>query len=245
MESLKIIEKERIGIVSADFRGRAAEEAISWKGGKQEEKSFYSLYKFQNFEVLLGKPGKEAALEYNRCRHKDGRMGSNINDMTPTLKENGENHANKFSFDDVFRMLISIKDKMVLEVLGAVLFRMSYMLEYKVNEEGNIRLKNSKEVIDFFEEKQPLIKNIPILVFLQMIEVISLNEDVKYHTLGYNDQFKNATGKRNNILTYVRLIAVLLEREDFGSFIGSFARPPVGISPISSAIAYNCFPQLN
>ena len=141
-------------------------------------------------------------------------------------------------------MIHSIKDERALEVFGTILFRMAYMLEYNINNKNEVRLNISEEALILLENKCPKVKGIPIKIFIEMLEIISLNEDVKYHTLGYNENFKNGTGKRNNLLTYVRLVAVLLERESFFSFAGSFARPPVGISAISNLKVFEVFPDL-
>jgi len=246
INSLKIEEenRRRIAINSAELRKKAYDEAVSWNSGTISDKKTHEMYKYSNFEIVLRKPGKESPSDYNRCTYKGGKKGNNPNDMTPTLLKDGEVHENKFGFDNIFEMIHSIKDNRALEVLGAILFRMAYMLEYKENKEENIRLNISEEGIKLLEEKCPLVKDIPIKVFLAMLEIISLNEDVKYHTLGYNDNFKNGAGKRNNLLTYVRLVAVLLERESFFSFAGSFARPPVGISSISNTKAFEIFPDL-
>lgn len=246
IQSLKIDEEKRrrVAINSSELRQKVYEEVVLWERGTISDKKSYLMYEYSNYQIVLKKPGKESPSEYNRCTYKGGTKGNNPNDMTPTLLEDGSVHENKFGFDNIFEMIHSIKDERALEVLGAILFRMAYMLEYKNNKDGNVRLSISKEALDILEDKCPFVKEIPIKVFLAMLEIISLNEDVKYHTLGYNDNFKNGTGKRNNLLTYVRLIAVLLERESFFSFAGSFARPPVGISSISNSKAFEIFPDL-
>ena len=244
--SLRIDEskRRRIAIDSAELRKKACEEAILWERGTIPGKKYYPIYTFLDFEVILGKPGKESAQDYNRCTYRDRRRVNNPNDMTPMLLKNKKLLENKFGFDNIFEMIHSIKDERALEILGALLFRMAYMLEYKFDEEGHVRLEISKDALKILENKCSNVKGVPIRVFLEMLEIISLNEDVKYHTLGYNNNFKNGAGKRNNLLTYCRLIAVLLERESFFAFVGSFARPPVGISSISNSKSFEVFPDL-
>lgn len=241
---IEVGKRRTLAIDSATLRKRAVEEAISWEKGSMEKKITHQMYEFSNYKIVLKKPGKESPPEYNRCTYKDKRKGNNPNDMTPTLLKNNETHENKLGFDNIFEIIHSIKDERALEILGALIFRMAYMLEHRIDEKGHVRLDLSKEAMKILEEICPEAKDIPIRAFLAMLEIISLNEDVKYHTLGYNANFKNGTGKRNNLLTYCRLIAVLLEKESFFSFAGSFARPPVGISSISNSKAFEVFPDL-
>jgi hypothetical protein len=51
----------------------------------------------------------------------------------------------------------------------------------------------------------------PIEVFLHYLELIALNEDVKYHTLGH-DVFGTGVGRYNNLMTYVIIIDILIYR---------------------------------
>ena len=48
----------------------------------------------------------------------------------------------------------------------------------------------------------------PPIVFLQYIDAIALNEDVKYYSKGKNLKHQN-TGGKNNYLTYVMITAVM------------------------------------
>jgi len=238
-------EKNRLAVNSSDFRKRAAEEAISWKRGTIENKFEIPMYSGRRYGVVLRKPGKESPADYARCTYKDGRKGNNPNDMAPTLILDGVQSSIKFGFDDIFEIIHSIQNQRSLEIMGAIIVRMAFMKGYAVDSQGHIRLRLSSDAISYLEAHHPLVKGIPIKAFIEMIEIISLNEDVKYHTLGYNHHFKNGAGKRNNLLTYARLIAVLLNRESFYAFAGSFARPPVGISTISKSKAFEVFPDLN
>jgi len=247
LECLKV-ESDKIRSIakdSSEFRRKASEEAISWKGGTITDKIPYIMYESSGFKVILNKPGKESLPEYNRCNYKGRKKGNNPNDMTPTLLFNGKVHDNKFGFDDIFEIIDSIRDIGALEVFGAILFRMAYMLDHKLNSNNQIRLDIPKDALLVLQNRCPVIIGIPIKIFIEMLEIISLNEDVKYYTLGYNDNFTNGTGKRNNLLTYVRLVALLLKKESFYKFVGSFSRPPVGISAISNSKAFEVFPDLS
>ena len=90
--------------IDASKRRKAAiEEAINLKSGiNQESKIYHEFYSFDDFKISFGKPGKEAAPDYK------GKLGDNVNDMTPTLFFNGKPHQNKFSFDNIFELLYQI-----------------------------------------------------------------------------------------------------------------------------------------
>lgn len=227
--------------ISMSRRKESVDEAISFKPGKnQEERVFTDLYSENKFRISVGKPGKEAAEGYN------GSRGVNKNDMSPTLFVNNKPSENRFSFDGIFEMLYEVSKINIgaLEVIGCILFRAAYMLDHeKIN--GKWRLVIPKEVILSIEKNTPVIRNIPIKVFIFMLEIIALQEDVKYYTLGMNDDLKDGTGRRNNLLTYCMLIGVLLERQSFAKFCGSFARPPVGISTLTQKTTLETFPALN
>ncbi|MDP3990703.1 MAG: hypothetical protein Q8P63_00110 [Candidatus Nealsonbacteria bacterium] len=60
---------------------------------------------------------------------------------------------------------------------------------------------------------------------------MALNEDVKVHTLGYEDA-QYDYGRINTLLTFAHLIAVLLNRRSLARFAGAFARPPSGMASI-------------
>ena len=86
---------------------------------------------------------------------------------------------------------------------------MSYFLDHKVNNEGNLRLKLPELVINYLNQYSVL-DEIPLEVFIYNIELIALNEDVKYHTLGNKN---SAVGRRNNLATIIGFIIFYLLNE--------------------------------
>ncbi|MCA9327294.1 hypothetical protein KDA14_02075, partial [Candidatus Saccharibacteria bacterium] len=87
------------------------------------------------------------------------------------------------------------------------------------------------------------IYGVPPLVFLHYLNALALNEDVKYHTLGYD--IVTGTGRRNNMLTCVNLIGVFLGGVSIVEFAGQFSRPPAGISAISQKKMREILPLLD
>lgn len=228
--------------LSISRRRESIDEAISLDSGENKNnQKITEYYSFRNNSIVVGKPGKEAEKEYK------GKLGDNYNDMTPKLLIDGIEHKNNFGFDDIFELLFQISkiDSKSLELIGCILLRAAYMLDHKRNEEGNWRLNLPLEVMHKIEKKIPEIEGIPISALIYLLDVIALNEDVKYFTLGKNDELKEGTGRRNNLLTYCNLIGVLLERVKFSKFAGSFARLPVGISAIAQKATLEVFPMLD
>ena len=237
----------QFGRSSSEKRKGAVDQAILWESGINEEDQHPTqLYQFHEYDVIMGKPGKEAGPHYVQCRFKTGEMGRNKNDMTPKLLVNGEPHPNGFSFEDIFRLLTRIyaSDRDVLELVGTILCRNAFMLDHTRGPDGIWRLQLPMHTLQLIGTKLEAIETIPIPVFLYMADAISLNEDVKYHTLGYNDNLGNATGRRNNLLTYCNLCGVFLRAVEFYKFASSFARRPIGISAINEGNAKVAFPLL-
>jgi hypothetical protein len=220
-------------------------EAIKYESGQdQATKKFHTLWSRDGYEVAVGKPGKEAAENYNNCRYKDGHSGNNPNDMYPAVFLNGSEIVGIMkTFEEVFEGLFSLKKHdRALELIACLLFRSAFMIDHSMDDKGYWRYRPSIEIIDLIKSEVSTIKGLPVWVFLHYLDAIGLNEDVKYHTLGY--EIGLGYGRRNNILTCVNLIAVLLERFPITKFAGTFARPPAGVSPISTKKALEIFPYL-
>lgn len=99
--------------------------------------------------------------------------------------------------------------------------------------------------MDAIKEIESIMDNyngISIEAFIHYLDAIGYNEEVKYYGLGYN--FKGGIGRKNNMLTYANIIAVLMGKASFYKLCGSFSRPPIGVSPITIQNAMEAFPEL-
>ena len=85
------------------------------------------------------------------------------------------------------------------------------------------------------------VDGLPLRVFLQVVEAIALNEDVKYTSRAGG---LTTAGRVNTMLTFAHLCGVFTGRADLGSFAGAFARPPLGLSPLSQKDVRLLFPLL-
>jgi len=72
--------------------------------------------------------------------------------------------------------------------------------------------------------------NFPLVVLLYYLELIALNEDIKYHAGGYQDRSgwdKPKQGRDNNIKTIIHIIAIKLEFISPDNIINQFLRSSV------------------
>jgi len=182
------------------------EEAMSWPVGTFENKTYTTYYKGGEYEIRLGKPGKESLESYRGTR--------NPHDMRPEIFKNGENLNLAATFGDVIYDLEEVAkvEKYCVELLAVLMFRSAFLLDHQESRDasGNLiyRYAPNQEVIDYVTERIPLIYSVPPIVFLQYIDAIALNEDIKYHYKGF-DLSRVSTGAKNNYLTYVLLTTVI------------------------------------
>src|SRR3989344_2008204 len=249
LNSLLKLPEEKLTPSARPRRIEALNEALKWeKGEGQEHRKITKLYFLGDFTIAIAKPGKEAALDYKGCRHyTTHEKTNNPNDMNPQILKFGKKLDKDLTFEDMFEKIETLMraDLFGLELMGTLLFRAAFMLDHKKNKDGNWRYEPPEEVMNILEKRIPKITGIPIKVFLHFLEVLSLNEDVKVHTLGYTD-LPQDYGRINTLLTFTNLIAVLLNRRSLAKFAGTFARPPSGMAPLpKTAIALECFPLLS
>lgn len=234
-----------------EMRLKALKEAISWESGPdQQHRKVTILYNFGEYSVAIGKPGKEADPDYKNFTHYITKeRGNNPHDMNPQILRDNKKVGKDYTFEDMFEHIEHLmhSDLFGLELLGSLLFRAAFMLDHKEDRKGNLRYSPPKEVVEILKSRIGNVEEIPVEVFLHFLEVLSLNEDIKVNQGGYGE-FTKDYGRINTLLTFVHLIAVLLNRKSLAKFAGSFARPPSGMAPISKTERggiFNCFPLLS
>tara|TARA_X000000368_G_C23012396_1_gene704104 strand:+ start:756 stop:1511 length:756 start_codon:yes stop_codon:yes gene_type:complete len=231
-KELKLPEGQ-LGKLSAPKREDSVYEAIKFNSGiSVNDKEYKIIYQYDNYTIGAEKPGKE--INVDNLKYVDGKIGNNPNDMTPSIYKNHIRIDKNLSFTDIFQIFEKMMrdDEQVLEILGSLLFRQAFMLDHQKNDEENWRLIIPSKTEEFLNEKKSSIYGTPISVFIYLLEVLALNEDVKYYTLGYN-VFSQGYGRRNNLLTCSHLIAVLLQKTSLWKFAGSLSRPPSGVAPLA------------
>ena len=215
-------------------------EAKSWASGTDENKNYYTIWENDKYRVALGKPGKEAGTKYT------GK--TNPNDMRPAIFFNNVEVQKSATFQDIVKDLEKVgkTHTYALELLGCLLFRSAFLLDHKkVNSEGSeeiYRYYPNKEVVNKISETVPIIYGVPAEVFLHYLDAIALNEDVKYDFLGYDLEKKNVGG-RNNMLTYVNLIAVISGKKALYTLTGPLLRS--GVAAITNKAAFESLPHIS
>lgn len=248
-EELKLQTYSRLSAFARQIRIEALYEALNWeKGNSQENRKITNLYQLNNYIVGIAKPGKEAAPDYKGCRHYiTHKKTNNPNDMLPFILMPDGVLGENMTFEGMFERLEKLirSDILGLELIGTLLFRAAFMLNHEKNREGNWRYSPPEEAMKIIERKMQFVSEFPVRVFLHFLEVLSLNEDVEVHTLGYKD-LPHDYGRINTMLTFAHLITVFLNRRSLAKFAGSFARPPTGMAPLpKSKTALECFPLLS
>tara|TARA_Y100000310_G_scaffold344459_1_gene457334 strand:- start:750 stop:1595 length:846 start_codon:yes stop_codon:yes gene_type:complete len=251
VNSILKLPNEKLTSFARNRRMEAFKEAISWESGQnQNNRKITILYPLREYSVAVGKPGKEAHPDYKGFVHYITKQkGNNPNDMNPQILKNGVKIDKDFTFEEMFEHVESLmhSDLFALELLGMLFFRAAFMLDHKKDKNGNWRYYPPEEIIKIVERKISSVLDIPTLVFLHFLEVLSLNEDIKADAGGYGD-FKQDYGRINTLLTFSNLVVVLLNRKSIARFAGQFTRPPRGMAPIAKTQKgklFEFYPLLN
>ena len=236
-ETLALPSDGRLMDYAQSRRDQAIQEAISWARGTQEERVFHTVYSSGPYEVRLGKPGKEA---------KRKGTAENPNDMLPTIFLDGS-RLDKYlpDFTEILKTLAGFRNADYgLRLLGCVLYRAAYMLDHKELAPRSWRLVPPPDVMTEVERRLPDASGMPVSVFLQFLDALAWNEDVKYESRNLNR--RDPMGRTNNLLTYTYFVAMLLGALDEADMVGAVAsgRGVARLAKASADRALAAFPML-
>ena len=238
-------QNNNLGKIAYPIIQETVDEAILFpKGDSEANKLKKVLYEVDNFEICVEKPGKEVfEFTKNNKNPNEPDKTNNKNDMTPCVFEGGIKYKKNLTFSEIWGNFEQFKDLDnydYLEVLGSVLYRQAWMLDHKRNCEGNWRWTIPPKSLDFLKQSNITINGMTTEVFLYFLEVLALNESVKYFTLGFTNTDKKV-GRINNVLTGCHFIAVLINKAPIWNFAG---RLSMGVAPITQKSAPEYFPLL-
>jgi hypothetical protein len=226
------------GICLGDHDSKVKRELIVKKimelpGGSKEKPQNHLIYKSptSNFEIFAAKPGKEASRKKN----------PNIYDLHIYIKENNKEMPELGkSFKDIFKSLEDIKEhEKALDLMAYILIRNAFCYDHNNSYDylpSNILIEEIKKDLD-------QIHGLPVDVFLHFLDLIASNEDVKYSNKG--NSLGQGTGRRNNLLTYVNVIALLQGKIKMWELIGALSSGAAGVAQISTKSLYKNFPLID
>ena len=192
-----------------DVKRELITEAINFPMGKTVIGKWYEGIYGYCIEASFLKPGKET-------RRKE----PNIYDMYPMLKCEDVDVTEKFTFEDIWEYLLKIyliHKGTFLKIL-VLLYRLCYFYDHNYQND-KWRYSPSDEIFkliydldtlvlrDGFADKFKELKYLNLLQFILFVDLLSWNEDVKYHAPNGEPYFRNITesktGRTNTILSII------------------------------------------
>ena len=253
-----------LGPLAKSNRIDAIRSATSWHGGTQSNRSYVETHFESNFCVSLGKPGKEADPNFKK---------PNLNDMAPTVFFGSQKLDFMPTFENIWQDLealsgVSSNDGFPssLEIIGALLFRSAYMLDHKKSTHGSTNSLGMPRsnwtwapptaALQILRNRHKSIGKAITLgsgqeiylspsTYLQIVDAISYNEDVKYQAQNVSlGASLTTTGRINTLLTCVHMIAGFMGAISITDLVSKMMRAQ-GVSPISQKDARKYFSLLN
>ncbi len=170
-------------------------EALNFERGTKERPKEHIIGEVNNNKIYFLKPGKEFFRERNR----------NINDMTPYVGKLYEN----YSFRNIWKDMLNLSVRISIESykqLNVLLYRLAYLMDCTIVNE-KVRYEPKGEVLETIKNIQNEIDkkvyDFKVLEFLNFIDILSWNEDVKYQS---DCSFKKEkVGRINTILSLISI----------------------------------------
>lgn len=183
-------------------------EAIAFEGGTFDNRKKHLISSLPNGkEAYFFKPGKEAK-----------RKIPNIHDMNPNVGQNEISETDSWAFDKIWEYLIkiSIINQITFRKVLVLLYRNCFMLDHVDNDNGKIRYSPSAELLAYIDKLEFSLKDgfkdkfkteeIGLLEYLHFVDLLGWNEDIKYHIINSQPDFKKydkKVGRTNTMLTII------------------------------------------
>ena len=187
-------------------------EAIEFEVGTKEMPKEHLIGIVNGHKVYFKKPGKEYFREKKR----------NINDMTPCV----EDFYDRYSFGDIWKDMLNLSVRISedsYKKLNVLLYRLAYLMDCQ-EIDGKIRYNPTGEIYEIIKDIQKEIDlkkyDFKVIEFLNFIDILSWNEDVKYQT---ECKFENPRkGRINTILSLISIplifkefVDLVIEKKDY------------------------------
>lgn len=192
-----------------DIKRSLIAEAVGFPKGDGVRREKTVINRIDGNESAFLKPGKEA-----------DRKTPNIYDMYPMVTRHERDVTKKFSFNDIWEYLLKIflihKGTFVKTLV--LLYRLCFFYEHTL-ESGKWRYSPSVQICglihnldelvlrDGFADKFKETEQVTLFQFLLFVDLLSWNEDVKYHAPKGEPYFKNFSeskaGRTNTVLSVI------------------------------------------
>jgi hypothetical protein len=242
----------QLGAFAKPRRLAAIQEAISWPVGPSRDQQVSTVL-FEHtdargfhWQVVLSKPGKEAFLTQRR----------NVNDMFPRVLRDGVDINYGESFAGIWDELENIgksasgSGAYALELIARFVIAAAYTVAHEEVDEGIWRVSPGPEMQKFYDDLESLVLattviqgNVPLRVFLNLIEAIALQEDVKYFTRD-GGVYPGVKGRENNLKTTAGVIRYLAGGERISWLVGRLSSQPPGVLNMTQTFVRQYFPPL-
>ena len=251
-----------LGPLAKPKRIDAISDATTWHGGTQANRLYVQTFSEGNFTIALGKPGKEADISFRR---------PNFNDMAPTVFYNSEKLDFRPTFEDIWQDFENLGTDYrddghpsTLEIIGALLFRAAFMLDHVhksviTQSDSSANLSSwvwlpPKDTMNILTARHTHIGKpistadggevlIPVEVYLQLVDAIAYNEDVKYQAKNVTNAAITNTGRINTLGTCVHMLAGYIGHISITNLVSKMMRGK-GVAAISQQDAKKYFPLL-
>ena len=213
---------------SLQRRKEAIDEAAHWPGSERNTCVTTYSHLPNGYRIRFRKPGKDA-LKYPY-------------DMTPQLWKGRGDTGLLPTFGELYGWLEDLRRDPrgieALDIVATLLLRDAYMLDHTSTQDG-WRYCPPAPVVSQLESLAPTIGPMATLNVLHLVDAVALNEDVRYSTGGGPTE----RGRYNNLLTAVRMITVMLDRERLSSAVGRLVQGGFGgVSPLEATEARRRLP---
>lgn len=249
MESLRLPPGKILKTPASNARRIAAiNEAMEWPGTHVAPSATWIYELRGGFSVGAHKPGKEA---------NTSRKWVNAFDMLPLIRQGSSHVGFDSGFGDIFRAMFDVgtlsrhsRQDGAARILGALIYRAAWSLDHKEDPGApGWRLSLPPDAADIIAEMPVLriqtpstAQDLPVVVILHFLEVLALNEDVKYfHRNG--GRLKGSAGRTNTLQTCARALACGLGDEHPMTFAYGLSRGN-GVASLQRQTALAYFPAL-
>ena len=179
-------------------------EAINFEIGTKEEPKVHLIGMANDSKVYFKKPVKEYFRENKR----------NVNDMTSYVGDLYDRYSCCDRWKDMLNLSVRIS-KDSYKQLNVLLYRLAYLMDCE-EVDGKITYNPTGEVYAFIKNIQEEIDSkeyeFKVLEFLNFIDVLSWNEDVKYQADCIFEKTK--VGRINTILSLISIPSIFKEFVD-------------------------------